>query len=61
MFQGRARNGLPEVVGAVFVADDNNGDLGVGLNWVDSMRSIGEVLVNVRSDALEGGFTVIGC
>jgi hypothetical protein len=25
------------------------------------MRSIGEVLVNVRSDALESGFPVIGC
>lgn len=25
------------------------------------MRSIGEVLVNVRADALEGGFPVIEC
>lgn len=52
---------LPEVVGAVFVANNDDGNLGIRLDWVDTVRSIGEVLINVRSDTLEGGFAIIVC
>lgn len=52
---------IPEVVGAIFVANNNDGDLGVRLDWIDTVRSIGEVLINVRSDTFEGGFAMIAC
>jgi hypothetical protein len=52
---------LPEVVGAIFVANNNDRNFGVRLDWVDTVRSIGEVLINVGSDTLEGGFAMIVC
>lgn len=47
----------PEVVGAVFVSDDDGSNLGVGLDGIDAVCRVGEVLLNVSAEALERRFS----
>jgi len=44
---------LPEIVGAVFVGDDDDGDLGIVFYRVYAIRGIRKVLFHVGSEALE--------
>ncbi len=49
---------LPEVVRAVFVGHNDNRNLGVRLDWVDAIRSIGEMLRNVYAQTFQCRFSV---
>lgn len=50
---GEAR--LPEVVGAIFVGDEEDGDCGVGVRGVDAVRGGGVVFAGVQGEGfLEG-------
>lgn len=51
-----AGTALPVVVGAVFIGDDDDGDLGIVLDRVGAVSGVGEVFLGVRTEGFQNRF-----
>lgn len=47
---------IPEVVGAIFVGNNDNGNFGVGFGGEHAVRSVGEVFLDIGADTFKGRF-----